>query len=60
MFSKKWFLDLDDCLRKQGLDSDNQSFDEYFNHKHHSVSYCLPNSVNSVEIQIEISGGLTP
>lgn len=28
MFSAKWFFNLDSELRKQGLDSDNQSFDD--------------------------------
>lgn len=58
MFSKKWFLDLDDCLRKQGLDSDNQSFDEILGMLRES-NVCSPDEFAGHCIYVILAGGFS-
>lgn len=58
MFTAKWFFDLEESLRQQGLDSDSQSFDEI------KLNLQNPKKLNSFEfaqqaIYVILAGGFS-
>ena len=58
MFSAKWFFDLDSVLRAQGLDSDNQSFDEILDLLRNKKIYG-PDDFASHCIYVILAGGFS-
>lgn len=58
MFSAKWFFDLDSALRAQGLDSDNQSFDEILDLLRNKKIYG-PDDFASHCIYVILAGGFS-
>ena len=58
MFSAKWFFDLDSALRAQGLDSDNQSFDEILDLLRNKKIYG-PDNFASHCIYVILAGGFS-
>lgn len=57
-FSRQWFLALDDELRRQGLDSDIQSFDEIKNNLQNRKIY-MPDEFASHCVYVILAGGFS-